>query len=186
MELDSLCQIIDDYLLISEARHVLGPYQHENGRKHVVVIEDDGSRRSVSLPKHIMEEHLGRILHPDLETIDHLDCDFQNNDISNLRIVPRKEHSGDDTRRVKLVDFTCSLCGKPFQRSPRLVRDKSKKGVTGIFCSRECAGRYSRKLQLGLIDKMPVQPYIESEYYRRKNVKAFVERMAVKYIGARI
>jgi len=133
-----------------------------------------------------MEKYLGRELDPDKETIHHVDYNFLNDSIDNLRVVPRKDHSTQDTRRVKLVDFNCSLCGKAFQRSPRLVRDKSKKGVSGIFCSRECAGKYSRQLQLGLIDKLPVQPYIESEYYRRKNVQAFVERMTIKYIGSQI
>lgn len=184
MDLEALCRSIDEYCLLAEASREYGPYSSgHDGRRHYVIVEDDGSRRTVSEQKYILEKHLGRKLHPDNETVDHIDFNKDNNSLENLRIVPRKEHSADDTRRVKLVDFNCSLCGKHFQRSPRLVRDKSKKGVTGIFCSRECAGKYSRQLQLGLIDKLPVQPYIESEYYRRKNVQAFVELMTAKYIG---
>jgi hypothetical protein len=187
MELEALCRSIDEYCLLVEASREYGPYSSgHDGRRHYVIVEDDGSRRTVSEQKYILEKHLGRKLHPDNETVDHIDFNKDNNSLENLRIVPRKEHSADDTRRVKLVDFNCSLCGKHFQRSPRLVRDKSKKGVSGIFCSRECAGKYSRQLQLGLIDKLPVQPYIESEYYRRKNVQAFVERMTIKYIGSQI
>lgn len=150
-----------------------GPYKREDGRQIVIVIEDDGTRRTVSYPKWILELQLGRKLDPNLETVDHIDFNFDNNNLDNLRIVPRAEHSSDDTRRVKLVKFTCPWCKKEFERSPRLVRDKAKKGKAGPFCSRGCAGKYSRKLQLKLIDKFDTQPVIDSEYYRKKHVKAF-------------
>lgn len=152
---------------------VHGPYKRkQDGRQIVIIIENNGSRRTVSYPKWIMELQLGRKLDPDLETVDHIDSNFENNDIKNLRIVPRKEHSGDDTRRVKLVKFTCAWCDKEFERSPRLIRDKAKKNKAGPFCSRTCAGKYSRMLQLKLIDKMDSQQAVDSEYYKRKYVKA--------------
>ncbi len=153
---------------------VFGPYEKQKDKRSIVIVIDkDGNRRTVSYPKWIMECHLKRQLDPDLESVDHINRNHHDNRISNLRLVPRDQHSADDTKRVKLITFECNECGKSFERSPRLVRDKSKKGVTGIFCSRQCAGKYSRKVQLKLIKKLPVQPYIESEYYRRK--KASVE-----------
>jgi hypothetical protein len=152
---------------------VHGPYKRKSdGRQIVIVVETNGKRRTVSYPKWIMELQLGRKLDPDLETVDHLDSDFDNNDISNLRVVPRKEHSADDTRRVKLIKFTCPQCDKDFERSPRLVRDKAKKKKAGPFCSRGCAGKYSRMLQLKLVEKLDAQPCVDSEYYKRKYVKA--------------
>jgi len=152
---------------------VHGPYRRKtDGRQIVIVVENNGNRRTVSYPKWLMELQLGRRLDPDLETVDHYDTDIDNNDISNLRIVPRHEHSANDTRRVKLVKFTCAWCDKEFERSPRLVRDKAKKNKAGPFCSRACAGKYSRKLQLKLIDKFDTQPVIDSEYYKAKYVKA--------------
>lgn len=177
----SLLYKISFYELISLANKVHGPYKRPDGRQIVIIVNDDKSRRTVSYPKFLMEEQLGRQLHPDLETVDHLDCNFDNNNLDNLRVVPRAEHSGDDTRRVKLIKFNCSWCDKSFERSPRLVRDKSKKGKSGVFCSRSCAGKYSRMLQLKLIDKLPVQPYIKSEYYRRKNIVATFEYFIEKY-----
>lgn len=153
---------------------VHGPYKRkQDGRQIVIIIENNGKRRTVSYPKWIMELQLGRRLDPNLETVDHIDSDFNNNDLSNLRLVPRHEHSGDDTRRVKLVKFTCAWCDKEFERSPRLIRDKAKKNKAGPFCSRKCAGKYSRMLQLKLIDKMDSQQAVDSEYYKRKYVKAF-------------
>ncbi len=150
-----------------------GPYRRQDGRQIVIVVENNGKHRTVSYPKWIMELQLGRKLDPDLETVDHIDSNFDNNDLSNLRLVPRDEHSADDTRRVKPVKFTCAWCDKEFERSPRLVRDKAKKNKAGPFCSRACAGKYSRMLQLKLIDKFDTQPVVDSEYYKRKYVKAF-------------
>lgn len=151
---------------------VHGPYKRRDGRQIVIVVENNGKRRTVSYPKWLMELQLGRRLDPDLETVDHLDSNFDNNDLDNLVLVPRQEHSANDTRRVKLVKFTCAWCDKEFERSPRLVRDKARKNKAGPFCSRGCAGKYSRKLQLKLIDKFDSQPVVDSEYYKKKYVKA--------------
>jgi hypothetical protein len=166
----SLIDAINSYYLCTTAHKVHGPYKKRNGRQFVVIINDDGSRRTVSYPKFLVEQHLGRTLHPDLETIDHIDGNFNNNNLNNLRIIPRDEHSADDTRRVKHEIFTCAWCNKEFKRSPRLIRDKSKNKKAGPFCSRQCAGRYSRLLQLKLIDKFDIQPYIGSTYYKKKNI----------------
>jgi HNH endonuclease/MYM-type Zinc finger with FCS sequence motif len=152
---------------------VYGPYKRKDSRQTVVVIENNGGPpRTVSYPKWLMELQLGRRLDPNLETVDHIDSDFNNNDYSNLRLVPRNEHSADDTRRVKKVKFTCAWCNKEFERSPRLIRDKAKKNKAGPFCSRNCAGKYSRMLQLKLIDKFDSQKAVDSEYYKRKYVVA--------------
>jgi hypothetical protein len=179
---ENLLSDIDTYYLISVAKRVLGPYSRADGRKIVIVIDDFGNRRTISYPKYLMEEKLNRPLDKNLETIDHLDRNHDNNSLENLRIVPRDQHSKDDTRRVKLVKFKCSLCNKEFERSPRLVRDKSKKGKSGVFCGRHCAGIYSRKLQLGLINKFPTQPFVESEYYRNiKNIESVASYFMSKY-----
>lgn len=151
---------------------VHGPYKRQDGRKIVIIVENNGQRRTVSYPKWLLEMQLGRKLDPNLETVDHIDSNFDNNDLANLRIVPREEHSGDDTRRVKNLKFNCAWCGSEFERSPRLIRDKAKKNRAGPFCSRACAGRYSRMLQLKIIDKLTPQQHVESEYYKRKNVMA--------------
>lgn len=178
-----LDNLLKTFLVLAEHK-VFGPYQKGDGtgRKIVIIREDDGSTRTVSYPKWIMEQHLGLDAQDkDQFTVDHKDYNIDNNNIDNLQIIPRKEHSTLDTRRVKLVKFKCNTCDKEFERSPRLVRDKSKKGNTGIFCGRQCAGKYSRKLQLGQIERLPVQPYLQSEYYRKKNVQAFLENLITKY-----
>src|ERR1017187_5789145 len=161
---------------------VHGPYRRKSdGRSIVITIDLNGKRRTVSYPKWIMEMQVGRPLDPNLETVDHIDSNIDNNDLNNLRIVPRNEHSSDDTRRVKHVKFTCAWCDKEFERSPRLVRDKSRKNKAGPFCSRACAGRYSRMLQLKLIEKMCPQPLTQSEYYKKKYVVASYPAISVDY-----
>lgn len=167
----NLIDSINFYYLSAVAAKTYGPYRRSDGRQIVIILNDDGTRRTVSYPKFLLEQHLGRELDSDTETVDHWDSNMHNNDISNLRIMPRDQHSADDTRRVKLVKFNCAWCEKEFERSPRLVRDKAKKNKVGPFCSRTCAGKYSRMHQLKLIDKLDVQPIIESEYYKRKYIK---------------
>lgn len=153
---------------------VYGPYKRkEDGRQIVIVMEGNEPPRTISYPKWLLELQLGRRLDPNLETVDHIDSNKENNDLSNLQILSRDEHSSNDTRRVKHVKFNCAWCKKEFERSPRLVRDKARKNKAGPFCSRACAGKYSRRLQLKLIDKFDVQPVIDSEYYKKKYVKAF-------------
>ena len=151
---------------------VYGPYKEKRGRKIVILVHPDGTRETISYPKYIVEKALGYRLDRDLGTIDHIDGNFDNNHLSNLKIVPRREHSEMDTRRVKLVKFKCLMCEKEFERSPRLIRDKAKKGKSGPYCSRSCAGRYARLLQLAKIEKHQPQAYIESEYYKKKHLKA--------------
>lgn len=152
---------------------LFGPYKRKDGRQIVIIIENNGKRRTVSYPKWLLEMQIGRQLDPDTETVDHWDSNIDNNSLDNLRIVPRDQHSSNDTRRVKLVKFNCAWCDIEFERSPRLIRDKAKKNKAGPFCSRGCAGKYSRMLQLKLIDKFDAQKAVDSEYYKKKYVKAF-------------
>lgn len=167
----ALLECMDFYALVSEAGKTFGPYKRPDGRQIVIIQNDDGSRRTVSYPKYLMEQHLGRQLDENLETVDHWDSNVDNNNIDNLRIVERKEHSANDTRRVKNIDLNCAWCDKDFERSPRLLRDNAKKQKAGPFCSRSCAGKYSRKLQLKLIDKLSPQQHVDSEYYKKKYVE---------------
>jgi hypothetical protein len=185
--IDKLLSLIDAFASLAEGKvpltsrfyvRVWGPYDRGafpgDKRQIVSVIDKDGKKRTISLPKFLYEEATGIRLKPN-ETIDHKDYDIDNNDINNLQVIDRSEHSKMDTRRVKLHKFVCGECGKEFERSPRLARDKHRKGVSGIFCSRQCAGRYSRKVQLGLIDKLPLQQHVDSEYYTLKGKPSLAE-----------
>lgn len=170
---------ISEFAILAEK--VYGPYKRPTDGRSIVIIKDDaGKSRTVSYPKYLMEQHLSRKLLPN-ETVDHWDSNIDNNDLDNLKVIDRAEHSKQDTRRVKNIKLKCSLCQKEFERSPRLLRDKSKKGSGGPFCSRQCSGKYNRLVQLKQMDKLPAQDYVESEYYKAKYTTALVNYLLTKY-----
>ena len=83
-------------MAVYEGFTVYGPYTRSDGRQHVVLTKHntEGSvieRHTISYPKYIVEKYINRYLLPN-ETVDHIDCDFRNNELSNLRIVDRKVH----------------------------------------------------------------------------------------------
>jgi hypothetical protein len=155
-------------------KKINGPYSMGNlGRKIVIVVDHNGETHTISFSKFLVEMALGRKLGPN-DTVHHIDSNIDNNDLDNLEVIDRSEHSKQDTRRVKPVKLHCAWCGKEFERSPRIIRDKAKKGNSIGFCGRSCAGKYSRMLQLKLIDKFDRQTPVDSEYFKLKQVKAFV------------
>lgn len=85
---------------------VYGPY-----------LRKDGTRQTISYPKYLVEEALNRKL-TENETVDHIDGNFNNNDLSNLRIINRNEHCFEDhVFRNKETEFTCVYCGKKFKET---------------------------------------------------------------------
>ena len=121
-----------------------GPYTGSDNRERVIIIFPDKNRMTVSYPKYLMEKHLDRYLDPDLETIDHIDSNFNNNDLSNLRILTRVEHCYLDAIRLKPQMFTCSMCNTNFTLSDRRLHDAFQnrlKGKSGPYCSKSCAGK---------------------------------------------
>lgn len=147
-----------------------GPYTRKDGRQHVVVQEVPGGKlRTVSYPKYLVEQRLGRELDPDKETIDHIDGNWMNNSPDNLRIVPRAQHAREDHVRAKLVELPCVECGNTTQRTPAYVRGRAKRGVAGPFCTKECSGRYGSRRQQGC-EKLPAQTHVETEFYKVKKI----------------
>lgn len=163
---------------------VLGPYRNGNkDRKIVILINPSGKKKTMSYPKYVyMKEKRMDLFQPFDLTIDHKNFDYTDNNMSNLEALPRDVHSANDTRRVELIKLKCTNCGKDFERSPRLLRDKSKKGCKGPFCSRSCSAKFFRgKDNKDRLDELQVQDYVTSTYYRRKNVQAFISHLIVKY-----
>lgn len=108
----------------------------------------DGKKTCISWPKWLMEQHLGRLL-TDEETVDHVDRDFTNDDLSNLRVIPRGQHVKEDARRVKPITIVCVWCGKSAEKSGRDLDGNARKGKAGPFCGRSCAGQYGKYVQGG-------------------------------------
>ena len=149
---------------------VYGPYTRPDGRQHVILVNAAGVRRTVSYPKYLMEQHLGRELDPDLETVDHKDRDFTNNNLSNLQILSRPDHSSLDNKRAKMVEFICPECGSRETRLPRVIDQNRRQGKAGPFCSKSCSSKNSRKRQLGLVSQIPWNfTAVKREYYTNKD-----------------
>ncbi len=126
---------------------VYGPYLRKDGRQHVIII-DNGKRRTVSYPKYIMEKELGRNLHPDLETVHHIDGNFNNNELSNLQIIERTAHVRLDSKGADGQTHKCPVCEKEFFLEERTFRNNQMlQKKAGPFCSRKCAGIYGQKVQ---------------------------------------
>lgn len=151
--------------VVYENCRVYGPYKRKDGRKHVIIIFPNGNRKTVSYPKYLIEKQLNRFLDKD-ETVDHIDGNFHNDALSNLKVVPRKYHIQQDVRRLKEKEFYCPECNKKFVLSgnklSRAISER-KRGKFGPFCSRKCAGIYGRKVQTSLVDKQNVNQ-IGAEY----------------------
>lgn len=72
---------------------VYGPYTRKDGRKHVIIYDTETqSRRTVSYPRYLMEQHLGRELLPE-EQVDHINEDFTDDRIENLQLLSRAENN---------------------------------------------------------------------------------------------
>ena len=122
-------------MAVYEGYKIYGPYKRSDNRMHCVLIKHDDSgsiidRKTVSYPKLIVEQFLGRYLDP-TETVDHIDEDFSNNALSNLRVVPRSEHCRSHTSSKPLLKKKCVICGSEFETYD----------INKVTCgSKHCAG----------------------------------------------
>lgn len=126
-------------------KKLYGPYFRKDGRQHLVVVDGD-KKTSLSYPKFLLQNLLGRELLPG-ETTDHKDGDFTNNSPGNLQILSIEKNSAkyfDDNpnKRRTMITLTCSYCGRFFQRDAKDLRRKEKVGKhKEVFCSRRCQGK---------------------------------------------
>ena len=123
---------------------IYGPYLRKDGRKHVVIVNDDGSKTTKSWPRVLMVQHLGRTLLPS-ETVDHIDGDFTNDSLNNLQLLSltdnaKKQH--EDVRESKYITLKCKCCGNSFERRKALDNyERVVRGKDGPFCSKSCVGK---------------------------------------------
>lgn len=154
---------------------VYGPYTRKDGRQHIILVGEDKKKQTVSYPKFLMEEELGRQLKPN-ETIHHKDGDFTNNKLNNLMVINRSDHTSWDVRRVKKSKFICKWCGNEGERRAADLEHNKKLGKAGPFCSRQCAGKYGKAIQMNQIETMPVQAGCsvkEREYYNKAHMGGY-------------
>ena len=130
-----------------------------------MVVFPDKTRKIISYPKYLMEVHLGRYL-AENETIDHIDGNFLNNDLSNLQVIDRRKHSYNDVYRNEDVTVNCQYCGKEFiiKGSTIARRNRRDRHQSGYFCSRQCSGKYGKGIQRGIIEHTTVDRVVPNRY----------------------
>jgi hypothetical protein len=132
----------------------------------MVVKYPDGKKQTISYPKYLVEMYLGRYL-GDKETVDHIDGDFTNNDISNLRVIERGLHCSQDAFRNKSEIHTCVWCKKEFEVSGKSLHLRNRKQASG-FCSKSCSGKYGKSVQNGS-NRINSTMSIKREKYKTKS-----------------
>ena len=131
---------------------VYGPYRRKtDNRYHVIAIDKEGKRKTISYPKYLMEMHLNRYLLRS-EEVHHIDENVTNNDLSNLEVKDGAEHKRlHKTKYFNNIIVKCIWCNKqitltPKQQSTR-TREIRRKNVNGPFCSKSCSGKYGAYIQ---------------------------------------
>jgi hypothetical protein len=107
---------------------IYGPYLRKDGRKHVIIIHDNGISQTRSYPRLLLEQKLGRSL-TDEETVDHIDGDFTNDAPENLRALSRVENAANGW-----ITGNCSafVATKEFRDKQRLLHSGSKNGMAKL------------------------------------------------------
>lgn len=123
---------------------VYGPYLRKDGRKHVVRIhfDDDGrelSRRTQSYPRYLIESSSDSSIPTNL-TVDHVNRDKTDDNLSNFRLLPLKEHLQDDAVYRKNSVGICASCQRSFELTRHQTSERAR-SKPGPFCSRSCASR---------------------------------------------
>lgn len=144
---------------------VYGPYLRRDGRKHVVLWWSKDRHRTISYPKWLMEQRLGRELDPDLETVDHIDRVLGNNSTNNFQLLPRPEHTSIDNKRAVPLSVICVWCRSSFQVRRAAFNRHRRNGKVGPFCSKQCSGEYGASVQNGR-DRLPIGEQVPLEYNR--------------------
>lgn len=130
---------------------VRGPYlSKQDGRLRIWLVFNDKTTKGMSYPKYLMELHLDRYLE-DNETVDHIDGNPLNNELSNLRVLDRTEHCTNDVIRNHDITVSCKYCGKEFTIPGNKIQNRNRKDrhQSGYFCSKSCSGKYGKMIQLG-------------------------------------
>lgn len=122
---------------------VYGPYERKDGRRHVVIV-DGSTTRTVSNARYVLAS-AGYKISPE-DDVHHVDGDYTNDSIDNLRIVPKRQHLQEHNTIYHPTEFTCPVCGAVFTLSGKQVwksmENGRRRGGVGPFCSRSCAGTY--------------------------------------------
>lgn len=152
-----------------KVKKVHGPYTRKDGRKHVVTVFEDGSKKTTSYPKWVKEQELGRELDIFNENIDHKDRDFTNDSPGNIQILTRSENAAKSALRRIVEYLPCLTCGKETEITRGRIISNNR-GKAGPFCSKSCSGKYSSSVQKNKNNKIQTAKFIV-KYHRYDDKK---------------
>lgn len=126
----------------SNPKRVLGPYEmsSKDGRKIVILMYEDGRRKTTAFARYLMECHLGRVLDP-RDEVDHINQDCSDDRLENLQVLPTAVHRRKGHKEAEWYHFDCPACGIAARKPMGRVRHNWKLGKVGPYCSRRCAGK---------------------------------------------
>jgi hypothetical protein len=130
-------------MVYENIKKIYGPYIAKDNRSRIVIVFLDGTKKTVSYPKFIMENHIGRKFTKN-ETVDHIDGDVTNNDIDNLAVIDRSAHAKLDAKRIGSQTFICEVCHSSFILEGRKLHDAKhnrSKGKKGRFAAEAALGK---------------------------------------------
>ena len=127
---------------------IYGPYlSKQDNRLRIITVSNEGVKTTISYPKYLVEINLNRYLTKS-ETIQHLDGNPLNNDLSNLTILEKAFHSKTDAKKRKDVLVNCQWCKKEFLiKGSHISQRERKDRKSNSFCSKRCSGKYGAHVQ---------------------------------------
>lgn len=124
---------------------IYGPYLRlSDRRRHLIIIDPQDNRITISYPRFIMECVLKRILSKN-EEVHHKNGNQSDDRIDNYEVLDSIQHR---TLQYKRKEVSCGFCGRNFEISGKVLSDykanlRKEKPKKGPYCSRRCAGKAS-------------------------------------------
>lgn len=138
---------------------ILGPYLRRKDNRYIVIIVDsENNRHTVSYPKYLMECKLNRKL-GSYEIVHHIDGNPLNNNINNLKVLFRGQHSKLHSKTNKDIIVKCFYCKKEFiiKGNTLHYRFRKDRQHVGYFCSRRCSGLYATKQNIEKLNNIKIK-----------------------------
>lgn len=126
---------------MKEIDHVNGPYINTSGYKYVQIFYKDGTKKTTTYARYLIEQSIGRSLNEN-EEVDHKDDDKTNDSLENLQILSHKENVDKMNRKYygrKNFKFICPACNKEAIKYFAIVLYVWNNGSSGPFCTQNCA-----------------------------------------------
>jgi hypothetical protein len=133
-------------------------YKNKDGRLRIVWRDKDtGKMHTQSYPRYLLEKINNKSIDINYD-VHHIDGDFNNNDINNLKIIEKIEHlKFHNPYKYKDKMMICPICNKEFLWTALAQRnfygDKGRKvlrhkhELNKPVCSKRCSGLYGKYIQ---------------------------------------